>query len=196
MPVKPNFRVLIDNREINSGDLFIPESPAPPGWEVKTFHGGIIKFPTGPGADFTFNIGNTIAVKINENKVNGMESDSQSYNLKPMALNFSYDAMISGATLDFNTEIITITVKVDGQTGNLTKFIIMNNTSAFNFHFVHDVVPGQHLYTITRKMDGIGRNWGEYKADLYLHLMRSAGGLPDLRDIDYRNNNNLITFRK
>lgn len=37
MPVKPDYRVLIDNREISRGGLIFPAFQAPPGWEVKAF---------------------------------------------------------------------------------------------------------------------------------------------------------------
>ena len=103
MPVKPDYRVLIDNREVARGSLIFPAFQAPPGWEVPSFYGTEIKFQTSGLFDYGWTIGNLVTVKINENEVNGMAGDSESYNLKPMALNESYDVMITGATLDWNT---------------------------------------------------------------------------------------------
>ena len=98
MPVKPDYRVLIDNREVARGSLIFPAFQAPPGWEVPSFFGYEIKYQTSELFDDSWTIGNLVTVKINENKVNGMASDSKSYNLKPMALNYSYDVMINGLT--------------------------------------------------------------------------------------------------
>ncbi len=123
MPVKPDYRVLIDNREIARGGLIFPAFQAPPGWEVPTFYGGEIKYQTSGLFDYSWTIGNLITVKINENEVNGMAGDSESYNLKPMALNESYDVMITGATLDWNTGILRTDIRIDGSFGSYDKFI-------------------------------------------------------------------------
>ena len=203
MPVKPNFRVLIDNREVNQGSLIFPAFPAPPGWEVPTFYGCDIKYQTAPTFDRTWTIGNVITVKINENKVNGMESDSQSYNLKPMALNYSYDAILTGATLDWDKEILTVNVRFDGQIGTFNKFILFN--SAANEYIVDglgsflktiNLVPGQRLYSFTQKIEGIARWRKEYKAYMGVFLVRDSDALYDVRDIEHRNNININTFKQ
>lgn len=203
MPEKPSFRVLIDNREVNKGSLFIPEFPAEPGWKVQTYHGCDIKYQTGREFDRTWTIGNTITVKINENAVNGMASDSQTYNLKPMALNYSYDAILTGATLDWAQEILTVNVRIDGQIGSLNKFILFN--SAANEYVVDglgsflktiSLVPGQRLYSFTQKIGGIARWRKEYTAYMGIFLIRDSDALSDVRDIEHRNNINIITFKQ
>ncbi len=203
MPVKPNFRVLIDNREVNQGSLIFPAFAAQPGWEVPTFYGCDIKYQTAPSFDHTWTIGNVITVKINENKVNGMESDSQSYNLKPMALNYSYDAILTGATLDWDKEILTVNVRFDGQIGSFNKFIVFN--SAANEYIVSglgsflkkiSLVPGQRLYSFAQKIEGVARWRKEYTAYMGVFLVRDSDALYDVRDIEHRNNININTFKQ
>jgi hypothetical protein len=203
MPVKPNFRVLIDNREVNQGSLIFPAFPAPPGWEVPAFYGCDIKYQTAPRFDKTWTIGNVVTVKINENKVNGMESDSQSYNLKPMALNYSYDAILTGATLDWDKEILTVHVRFDGKLGSFSKFRLSNTGGTGSeiidgygsFYKTISLVPGQRLYSITQKIAGV--SWKkEFKVFLGVVGEKSPGEFPDVRDIEHRNNHNIITFKR
>jgi hypothetical protein len=198
MPVKPNFRVLIDNREVNRGSLIIPAFQAPPGWEMPTFYGCDIKYPTGYPWDFSWTIGNIVTVKINENKANGMASDSQSYNLKPMALNYSYDALITGATLDWNKGIMTISVRIDGQIGTSLKFLFVQNRKTkpyWYFEKIVDLVPGQHLYTTTQKIDRLA-NEQDCSGELQLGLLADKNGLSDQRDIEHRNNIYPFSFHR
>ena len=205
MPVKPNYRVLIDNKEVAQGNLIIPAFEAQPGWEVPSFYGYEIKYPLGPGNphfpdDWT--IGNLVTVKINENKVNGMASDSQSYNLKPMALDYSYDAILFGATLDWAKEVMTITIRIDGNIGSLNKFRLGSidewgeSKGPWMFVKTFNIVPGQRLYTITQKMDGVGKSRNELLVRLRVYLVESAGSIADSRDIEHRNNEYETTFRK
>jgi hypothetical protein len=197
MPEKPSYQVQIDGRQISHGSLIIPAFQAAPGWEVATFYGGAIKYPLGPGMDYSWFVGNMITVKINENKVAGMNSDSQTYNLKSMALQYSYDAMIAGVSLDWVKETMTITVRIEGHTGSLPKFKVFNGAEPFNFIQMGDVVPGQHLYTVTRKMGGI-RTWSNYTAQIYVVLCPTGNinGYPDVHDIDMRNNGGAYPFHK
>lgn len=197
MPVKPNFRVLIDYKEVNQGSLIFPAFQAPPGWEMPTFYGCDIKYPTGYPWDFSWTIGNLVAVKINENKVNGMASDSQSYNLKPMALNYSYDALITGATLDWNKGIMTISVRIDGQIGTLKLLFVQSRKtkSYWFFEKIVNLVPGQHIYTITQKIDHLA-NEQDCNGELQLGLLASKNGLSDQRDIEHRNNIYPFSFHR
>ena len=202
MPIKPNFRVLIDNREVNQGSLIFPAFPAQPGWEVPTFYGCDIKYQTAPRFDKTWTIGNVITLKINENKVNGMESDSHSYNLKPMALNYSYDAILTGATLDWDKEILTVNVRFDGQLGTFDKFRLFNTGSDSeivsgygSFYKTISLVPGQRNYSITQKIEGVSGK-KEFKAFLGVVGEKSPGEFPDVRDIEHRNNYNIMTFKQ
>ncbi len=203
MPVKPSFRVLIDDREVNAGSLYIPEFPAQPGWEVPTFHGCVIKYQTGQEFDKTWKLGNTITVKINENGVNGMASDSKTYNLKLMALKISYDAILTGATVDWVKETLTVNVRIDGNYGTLGKFRLFNKTSDSpvvqgfgSFMETIDIVPGQRLYSYTKKLDGLSRWRNEYTSYTGVLLVRAANSYPDVRDIDHRNNTYNNTFRR
>jgi hypothetical protein len=196
MPVKPDFRVLIDSREINHGSLFIPDIPAGPGWEVAAFHGGLIKLQPGSGFDYSWFVGNIVTVKINENQVQGMAADSQSYNIKPMALNGSYDVMIAGVSADWDKQNVNITIRVVGQTGSLKKFQLFNIKSGYEFSVFHDIVPGQQLYTITHKMSSGSSYLSVYTADLCLLPFRGGGGTCDLRDVDHRNNKGVYQFHR
>lgn len=196
MPVKPSFRVLIDNRDVNQGSLFIPEFPAPPGWEVPTYHGGFIKYPPPPNFEMNWTIGNLVTVKINENAVNGMASDSQSYNLKPMALNYSYDALITGVTLDWAKEVLTVNVRIDGHIGGDLKTLMVVNDKPFGqFAKYIDISDGQRTHTITEKLDGLFR-WQEYKGRLWILLKANKEAYADLRDIEHRNNEYMYSFHR
>jgi Kre9/KNH-like N-terminal Ig-like domain len=196
VPVKPNFRLIIDDREVARGSLFIPESPAPPGWEVQTYQGCVLKYPPGPGFDFEWTIGNFVTVKINENEINGMKSDSKSLNLKQTALNYSYDARITGATLDWKTGILTMNIRVDGQIGPLHVLYTQNNPSSgyFGYFAKHiDLVPGQNAYTITQNL-GNFNFMHEYKCHLFVALKGRKEDFTDRRDIEHQNNQYTYSF--
>ena len=195
MPVKPNFRVLIDNREVNQGSLFIPEFPAPPGWEVPTYHGCFIKCPPLPNFDYSWTVGNLVTVKINENAVNGMASDSQSYNLKPMALHHSYDVLITGVTLDWAKEILTVNIRIDGKIGALKTLMVVNDKPYGQFAKYIDLADGKRSHTITHKLDGLFR-WQEYKGRLWALLKADKNAYADFRDIEHRNNEYNYSFHR
>ena len=203
MPEKPNFRVLIDGHEANRGNLFIPETPAPPGWNVPAFHGCVIKFQTGQEFNPNWTAGNTLAVKINENRVNGMESDSETYNLKPMALNWSYDVILTGVVLDWAKETLTLSARIDGDFSGLRYIRFYNNTSDSpfisgfgGFTDANDIVPGQRFYSYVKKLSGVRQNWSEYKSYAGVFLAKESRGLPDFRDIEHRNNYRNETFKR
>ena len=200
MPVKPTFRVLIDNQEVNHGNLYIPEFPAQPGWEVPTYQACDIKnqppYTGGQlGFDWGWRVGDVVTVMINENKVNGMASDSKSLQMKPVALNTRYDAAITDANLDWANELLTISVRLDGQTAGFTEFHVINSehpdwwSTMPPWGFLQNIhiVPGQHQYVLTQKMPGV-KTKNECKINLALLLWEHGQTYPDHMDIDHRNN--------
>jgi len=191
MPVKPSYRVLIDNRELNKGSLFIPENPAPSGWEVKTFHGGTIKYPPGPGMDFTWAVGNIVTVHINENKAGGMASDSESYNLRQLTLRHSYDLVLMTPYLNWTAKTLVVDIRIDGVIESDKEFQLFNMASGCQFDTVVRFNPNQRQYAITRPMDCLAYR-DAYTLDLRLVPRRVGTGTADLKDIDQRNN----TFTK
>lgn len=191
MPVKPNFRVVVDGRQVNQGNLVIPAFPAPPGWEMPTFFACSIPRQAAGSFDYTTNVGQTMSITINENKVNGMDTCSQSYNLRNMALNYGYDLGINEATLDFNTGVLTALVRLDGvfKAGDEMELFdenIFHYPGYDWWHVTAKAVAGQHLYTLSRKRDGV-TGTSEHKVALRVHLKR-VGEAVVLKDIDHRNN--------
>ena len=197
MPAKPTFRVLVDSRVIGSGNLFIPDTPAPPGWSVDTFHGGVIPYLPGTNMNFSWFIGNIVTVKINENKVNGMDADTQSYNLKPMALECGYDVLITGVNLDWTKQTITMRVRLEGQIGAFNRIMLLNNGVWCVFSETVPISPSQRDYVITRKLDCLRYVGAEgCLIDLCVFLVRVGAQSGDNRDIDQRNNCFRQTFHK
>jgi hypothetical protein len=198
MPVKPNYRVLIDNREAALGSLIFPAFQAPPGWEVPSFYGGKIKYQF--LFDYSWTIGNIITVKINENKVNGMASDSKSYNLKPMALNVGYDVMIAGATLDWNTGILRADIRIDGDFGAYKQIHLFDAHPNYFagtpvWEIKANVVPGQRFYTLSKKRDGL-KNQSEHKVSIGVILLKGFDSMAPIKDIEHRNNIFENTFHR
>jgi hypothetical protein len=195
MPVKPDFRTLIDGREINRGFLHVPDSGAASGWENPSYYIGRVQLSSASAFDYAWFLGTMVTVKINENHAAGNTSDSQTYNLRSMALTGSYDLMLAGASMDWAKETLTVTVRIQGPTGNMTKFQLFESTVPFNFSGDHDVVPGQQFYTITQKLKNISYSHSEYSPYL-LVLPRHGDKSLDVRDIDHRNNEARYTFHK
>ncbi len=102
LTVKPDYRVLIDGREIDKGDLFIPESPpAGPGWEMTTHSGGSINFPVYEPRPWY--IGKQITIILNERNALNMGSASKTSSLLPIVLTVGYDLAFAGpAVIDWN----------------------------------------------------------------------------------------------
>ncbi len=192
MPEKPDFRVLVDSRELTRGRLFIPESPAPPGWEVETFHGGEIKYPT-VKPDLAFYVGDTLTVVINENRINGMASDSMSVDLRELALGHSYDLHVSSVSANWADETINVHVRIDGRLPTDKEILLINNPYQCQFDAVVKMNPGQRNYVLTRKL-GCLRWCRDCVFDLYVWLRTSAKVVADAHDIDQRNNEYQITL--
>ncbi len=198
MPEKPDYRVLIDNQEVARGRLIFPAFQAPPGWEVPSFYGYRIRYP------FLFNyswtIGNLITVKINENKVNGMAGDSRTYNLKPMALNVSYDVMITGATLDWGTGILKTDIRIDGDFGSYEQIYLFDAHPNYFagtpvFEIRANIIPGRRFYTLSRKREGL-KGQTEHTVSLGVLLLKGSGAQDLVRDIEHRNNIFEKTFHR
>lgn len=207
MPVKPTFRVLVDGQVLNQGTLVIPAFPAPPGWEQPSFYGGEIKLQASSTEwDEKWTIGNTLAIYINENKVNGMASDMKTYNLRQLALGYTFDAYITGATYDWKTEMLTAYIHIDGEFGASTKFRLYN-TGTSNPIFIdkgmggflddYDLVPGKHYYLMTHKihmsyMDSVQQIEGWIGA----LVLRPGSELWDPHDVYHPNNAQHFTFHR
>ncbi len=202
MPVKPSFSVLIDGREVNRGSLIIPAFPAEPGWQVETSYGCEIKNQPGELPKYgdpneassqihVFNmnwtIGSFITVKINENKVGGMAADSQTYNLKQMALNYAHDVIVSDVSVDWAKGILSVKVRVDGQTQGYRYLYVHNRQLPWPFVEYVELVPGQSMYTIDKKFGGL-RDVPATHGEIWSWLTVKKVPLADMRDIDHRNN--------
>lgn len=188
MKVKPDFRILIDGREIEKGDLFIPEIPAPPGWETKTHFGGWIKYPT--NMDYQWNIGDTIIVYINEKKAGGMNSDSKSWPLKPIALKYSFDVFITGLSFDWKTNQATVYYRINGKAPYPDKsftLLCKSLTVETGFFYSKQIKPG--LYSVKGTLN-LQQN------TKYVEFEVSAYGPALKEDIDRRNNKYNKTFRR
>jgi hypothetical protein len=138
LPVKPDYRVLIDGREIDKGDLFIPESPpAGPGWELTTHSGGFINFPVNEPRPWY--IGKEITIILNERNVLNMGSVSKISSLLPMALTVGYDLAFAGpVTIDWsaNTAHLVIT-KVGSNPENSKHFTLYQTIRYYHTNTVH-----------------------------------------------------------
>ncbi len=204
MPVKPTFRVLVDGNVLNQGALTIPAFPAQPNWEMPSYYGGEIKLPAAAEWDLQWTIGNTLAIFINENKVNGMASDTKTYDLKKLALNYVFDASIAGAMYNFQTEDLTMTVHIDGQWGNAKKFrLFSTGTPQFyvdkgmgGFMEEYDLVPGKRDYLITRKVHLPNSAANTMDTRIGIYILKPTDNYPDQHDIDHPNNNKLFNFHR
>ena len=192
MPEKPDYRVLVDSKVLTQGRLFIPESPAPPGWEVETFHGGEIKYPT-TKPDLAFYVGDTLTVMINENRVNGMAGDSRSVNLRELALGHSYDLHVTSVSANWTDETINVHVRIDGLLPTDKEILLINNPTQCQFDAVVKMNPGQRNYVFTQKL-GCLRWCRDCVFDLYVWLRTSSKVVADAHDIDQRNNEYQITL--
>lgn len=188
VPVKPNYRMLIDGKEMASGNLFIPAFAAPPGWEQWGYFGGWIVLPSNDDAFRNYwHIGETITVYINENSALGMTSHSLTLPLKPIALKYKFDLAYTSVMLDWNTRILTISLRLDGNVpaGRMVEVHCGNMPgSSSNFKGKKPAKPGNFVFS------------GELKnltiSDVQISENILIGvPIPDAKqvwDMDYRNN--------
>lgn len=200
MPVKPTFRVLVDNRQVNQGNLVIPAFPAPPGWEMPTFFACEIARQTSGPFDPTVFEGNQLAIYINENKVNGMASSSQTYSLRSMALLYSYDIGINDVTLDWNSGNVTALIRLEGVFQPNDEITLWDD-NLYHYpgypwwHATAKAVPGQTLYTLSAKRDNI-KSLNDLNLSLEVSLTRASDPGLLLKDIDHRNNSYKRVFHR
>jgi hypothetical protein len=204
VPVKPNYRVLIDGKETASGSLFIPAFPAPPDWEQTGYFGGWIRLPTwallghqNPNPVYSntldqpcwqWHIGNIITAHINENKVMGMESHSLSLNLRNILLKYSFDWLCTGITYDWSTRMLTITARLDGQMPLNRNFSLVCNGR---------YLPGAAQWVVEGKLDKRQFSFSrkvdvpENENHLSFEVFTTVGPIAaqqKIADIDLRNN--------
>jgi hypothetical protein len=190
MPVKPDFRVIIDNKEVNRGSLFIPAFEAPPGWELPTFFACEVKMNPIDHWDETWKLGHQLVIEINNNKVNGMASDSKNYDLRELALGCAFDAYINGATYDWDKEMLNVSVRVDGAFPPARTLKLFNYRPATGGEFIaqDDLVPGQHYYAVSHKLRNY-LDWTQHTFEvwLWIHVYAPGSEYPDRRDINHPN---------
>lgn len=147
LTVKPDYRVLIDGREIDRGDLFIPESPpAGPGWEMTTHSGGSINFPVYEPRPWT--IGKQIAIILNERNALNMGSASKTSSLLPIVLTVGYDLAFAGpAVIDWSTNRARVTITKVGSSPQNSKHFILNCT--IGYYHTNTVSGGPLEATVT-----------------------------------------------
>jgi len=186
VPVKPNYRVLIDGREMARGFLFIPAFAAQPGWEQSGYFGGWIVFPTiSKAQDTRWYIGNSITVHINENKVMGMESHSLTLQLKPIALKYKYDLLYTALSFNWNTHVLTVQLRLDGQIPSGQKILVYCGGTPFSkdyFHVLLDV--NQHNYSLNKKLAILGTSPITLSLGTFVCDTRTS----QVGDMDFRNN--------
>jgi hypothetical protein len=193
VPLKPSYRVLIDGRETAKGFLFIPAFAAQPGWEQSGYFGGWIVLPTATAAlESNWHIGNSITVYINENKVMGMESHSLTLPLKPIALKYKCDVLINGISLNWETHVLTVSMRFAGQLPKSRQVNISCNDSNNPylvdpndfFSFLEAVVlkASQPNYSISKKLR-FPNNCNSLTVYVCAHVASQGN-----EDIDWRNN--------
>jgi hypothetical protein len=198
VPLKPSYRVLIDGKETASGSLFIPAFAAQPGWEQEGYFGGWIVLPTLVNAEYSnWHIGSSITVHINENKVMGMESHTLTMPLKPIALKYKCDALINGVSLDWQTHVVTVSLRYLGQLQPLRQVsitcsdeddVFVNPKDDFTFFQVVKLTEGQTSYSLSKKI-----NFPASKQSIILFVksyvaVSGSEQVTKVVDMDYRNN--------
>ncbi len=127
LAVKPDYRVLIDDREVDKGDLFIPQTPpAGPGWEMPAFSGGTIAFPV--SEPHPWNIGDRITILLNERNALNMGTASKTSALRLIALTAGYDLAYAGpAVVDWNANKARVTITKVGSTPQNSRKIVLSH---------------------------------------------------------------------
>jgi len=80
--------------------------------------------------------GDTLTVMINENRVNGMASDSRSVNLRELALAHSYDLHVSSVSANWTDGTINVHVRIDGLLPTDKEILLINNPYQCQFDAV------------------------------------------------------------
>ena len=149
MAVKPDYKVLIDGRQIDAGDLWIPESPpAGPGYEQPTNSGGFINFP-GQGVPCCWSIGNQITIILDERNALGAGPASKTSSLRLIALPVGYDLALGPVTFDWTRCAVSVMVtKVGGGSPQLSKsFSVI--VGGYGYHPADQLHAGPGEATVT-----------------------------------------------
>jgi hypothetical protein len=199
VPVKSNYRVLIDGKEMTRGFLTIPTFPAPPGWQQWGYFGGWIVLPSSEASyNTTWHIGNTIAVYINENKVMGMDSHSLTLNLKPIALKYKWDLVCNGYSLDWSTGVLTVHLRLDGNVPAGRELLVYcgNYVNSNNYFLVSKPAkPG--TYVVSKKLNITSIYATGEDFSFYLNSFVTNPDAKHVWDMDYRNNGTIhLKFKR
>jgi hypothetical protein len=114
---KPNWSVFFEPHgggaltQLGGGDLWLPNAPAPPGYELATHFGGQIAWPVG-----IYSIPDKIVVVINSRKAAGMPQESKRADLHALAAKYAHDLSIQSVTVDWNASMVTAVIRKDGFT--------------------------------------------------------------------------------
>ena len=148
LTVKPDYRVLIDGREIAAGDLWIPENPpAGPGYEQPTNSGGFINFP-GPEVPWPWSIGNQITINLDERNALGQGVASKTSSLRLIALPVGYDLAFGPVTFDWSRNMITAVVTKVGGPPWVSKSVSVS-LFAQGYHPADNLHAGPREATVT-----------------------------------------------
>lgn len=149
LAVKPDYKVLIDGRQIDAGDLWIPENPpAGPGYEQPTNSGGFVPFP-GPGVPFGWTIGNQITIVLDERNALGNGPSSKTSSLRLIALPVGYDLAFGPVTFDWSRgKISAMITKVGGGSPQLSKKFQVT-VEGYGYHPADNVHAGPGEATAT-----------------------------------------------
>jgi hypothetical protein len=149
LAVKPDYRVLIDGRQIDAGDLWIPENPpGGPGYEQPTNSGGLIPFP-GVGVPSPWSIGNQITIILDERNVLGNGPSSKTSSLRLIALPVGYDLAFGPVTFDWNNLKVSAPVtKVGGGSPQLSKSFTVS-IAGYGYHPADNLHSGPGQGTVT-----------------------------------------------
>jgi hypothetical protein len=149
LAVKPDYRVVIDGRQVDAGDLWIPESPpGGPGFEQPTNSGGFINFP-GLEVPWPWSIGSQITISLDERNALGGGPASKTSSLRLIALPVGYDLAFGQVTFDWSRLAVSAIVTKVGSTPQLSKTFSVT-VGGYGYHPADQVSsgPGQGKVTI------------------------------------------------
>ena len=148
LAVKPDYRVLIDGRQIDAGDLWIPENPpGGPGYEQPTNSGGFINFP-GVEVPWPWSIGSQITINLDERNALGGGSASKTSSLRLIALPVGYDLAFGQVTFDWSRLAVSAIVTKVGATPQLSKTFSVT-IGGYGYHPADQVSSGPGQAKVT-----------------------------------------------
>jgi len=142
---------------------------------------------------YQWNIGDSVTVHINENKVLGMDRHSLTRPLKHLALRYEYDMLCTGVTYDWKSHKATFTARLDGKIpANRNLEITWKHDNQLSKETLK--ITGR-LYTFTYKVNPLP----EHDSSIWLSAIFRVVLLNDqerIGDIDLRNNSCYQIFRR